>query len=77
MCVCVHRELNAFGARVVELCMGRLFVEQLEGHVYSCKHCRMHLAHVEELVSKVRDAQEGNENGIRGGVRVGLKWMER
>ena len=34
--------------------MGRLFVETLEGHVYSCKACRMHLAHVEELVSKVR-----------------------
>ena len=49
----------------VELCMGRLFVEQLEGHVYSCKHCRMHLAHVEELVSKVCDAQERGTRRIR------------
>ena len=51
--------------------MGRLFVEQLEGHVYSCKHCRMHLAHVEELVSKVCDSMRGTreETDTRGARR--------
>merc|ERR1712157_208238 len=33
--------------------------KQLEGHVYSCKHCRMHLAHVEELVSKSFHCRHG------------------
>ncbi|KAL9316257.1 hypothetical protein ACSQ67_017258 [Phaseolus vulgaris] len=33
--------------------MGRLFVVHLEGKVYSCKHCRTHLALYEDIVSKV------------------------
>lgn len=33
--------------------MGRLFVLSLEGKIYSCKHCRTHLALSEDIVSKV------------------------
>ena len=32
--------------------MGRLFVVSLEGKIYSCKHCRTHLALCEDVVSK-------------------------
>ncbi|CAL5363853.1 unnamed protein product [Camellia sinensis] len=32
--------------------MGRLFVVTLEGKIYSCKHCRTHLALCEDIVSK-------------------------
>ncbi|KAF1863944.1 hypothetical protein Lal_00031080 [Lupinus albus] len=32
--------------------MGRLFVVHLEGKIYSCKHCRTHLALSEDIVSK-------------------------
>lgn len=33
--------------------MGRLFCLQLEGKMYSCKHCQTHLALCEDIVSKV------------------------
>ncbi|XP_039061478.1 protein yippee-like isoform X1 [Hibiscus syriacus] len=33
--------------------MGRLFVVNLEGKVYSCKHCKINLALVDDIVSKV------------------------
>ncbi|KAL2930987.1 hypothetical protein RDABS01_036397 [Bienertia sinuspersici] len=33
--------------------MGRLFMVNLEGKIYSCKHCRTHLALSEDVVSKV------------------------
>jgi hypothetical protein len=33
--------------------MGRLFVVDLEGKIYSCKHCRTHLALYDDIVSKV------------------------
>ncbi|KAJ8764054.1 hypothetical protein K2173_004945 [Erythroxylum novogranatense] len=32
--------------------MGRLFVVNLEGKIYSCKHCKTHLALSEDIVSK-------------------------
>ncbi|XP_021674929.2 protein yippee-like isoform X2 [Hevea brasiliensis] len=32
--------------------MGRLFVVNLEGKIYSCKHCRTHLALYEDILSK-------------------------
>ncbi|XP_052199664.1 protein yippee-like isoform X2 [Diospyros lotus] len=32
--------------------MGRLFVVTLEGKIYSCKHCKTHLALYEDIVSK-------------------------
>ena len=37
--------------------MGRLFLEALEGRVYSCGQCGAHLAKAEELISKVGLAQ--------------------
>ena len=33
--------------------MGRLFVINLEGKIYSCRYCRTHLALYEDIVSKV------------------------
>lgn len=33
--------------------MGRLFVEELEGRNYSCKHCGTHLALHGDIISKV------------------------
>lgn len=33
--------------------MGRLYLVNLEGKIYSCKHCQTHLALYEEIVSKV------------------------
>ncbi|KAF5738457.1 protein yippee-like [Tripterygium wilfordii] len=32
--------------------MGRLFVVNLEGKIYSCKYCKTHLALCEDVVSK-------------------------
>ncbi|KMS95983.1 hypothetical protein BVRB_003430 [Beta vulgaris subsp. vulgaris] len=32
--------------------MRRLFVVHLKGKIYSCKHCRTHLAISEDIVSK-------------------------
>ncbi|XP_021618768.1 protein yippee-like isoform X3 [Manihot esculenta] len=39
--------------------MGRLFVVNLEGKVYSCKHCRTHLALYEDIVSKSFHCRHG------------------
>jgi hypothetical protein len=33
--------------------MGRLYLIQLDGPIYSCKHCHSHLANCDELLSKV------------------------
>jgi hypothetical protein len=33
--------------------MGRLYLIQLDGRIYSCKHCRSHLANSDELLSRV------------------------
>jgi len=33
--------------------MGRLFVVHLEGKIYTCRHCRTHLALSEDVISKV------------------------
>ncbi|KAG9451249.1 hypothetical protein H6P81_011214 [Aristolochia fimbriata] len=32
--------------------MGRIFTVELDGNIYSCKHCRTHLAFDEDIVSK-------------------------
>ncbi|XP_038893239.1 protein yippee-like isoform X1 [Benincasa hispida] len=32
--------------------MGRLFVVNLEGQIYSCKYCRTHLALYDDIISK-------------------------
>nr|XP_010318247.1 protein yippee-like isoform X1 [Solanum lycopersicum] len=39
--------------------MGRLFVLTLEGNIYSCKHCGIHLAHSENIVSKSFQCSHG------------------
>ncbi|EOY17828.1 Yippee family zinc-binding protein, putative isoform 5 [Theobroma cacao] len=39
--------------------MGRLFVVNLEGKVYSCKHCKTHLALCEDIVSKSFHCRHG------------------
>ncbi|KAK9813038.1 hypothetical protein WJX72_007877 [[Myrmecia] bisecta] len=39
--------------------MGRLYVESLEGRVYSCKHCGCHLASATDLVSKSFHSRNG------------------
>ncbi|GAB4831937.1 hypothetical protein Ancab_005952 [Ancistrocladus abbreviatus] len=39
--------------------MGRLFVVNLEGKIYSCKHCRTHLALFEDIVSKSFHCKHG------------------
>ncbi|KAE8661613.1 Protein yippee-like [Hibiscus syriacus] len=39
--------------------MGRLFVVNLEGKVYSCKHCKIHLALVDDIVSKSFQSRHG------------------
>ncbi|KAL9231433.1 hypothetical protein vseg_006664 [Gypsophila vaccaria] len=39
--------------------MGRLFVVNLEGKIYSCKHCRTHLALTEDVVSKSFHCRHG------------------
>jgi hypothetical protein len=37
--------------------MGRFFLLQLDGKVYSCRICKNHLASSDQLVSKVRLVQ--------------------
>ncbi|XWS07647.1 hypothetical protein CRYUN_Cryun41cG0007400 [Craigia yunnanensis] len=39
--------------------MGRLFVMNLEGKVYSCKHCKTHLALCEDIFSKSFQCRHG------------------
>ncbi|KDP44782.1 hypothetical protein JCGZ_01282 [Jatropha curcas] len=39
--------------------MGRLFVVNLEGKIYSCKHCKTHLALYEDIVSKSFHSRHG------------------
>ncbi|XP_012460015.1 protein yippee-like [Gossypium raimondii] len=39
--------------------MGRLFVVNLEGKVYSCKHCKINLALVDDILSKSFQSRHG------------------
>ncbi|XP_068637727.1 protein yippee-like [Aristolochia californica] len=39
--------------------MGRIFTVELEGRIYSCKHCQTHLALYEEIVSKFFHCSHG------------------
>ncbi|KAK1281298.1 Protein yippee-like [Acorus gramineus] len=39
--------------------MGRVFVVELEGRIYSCKFCRTHLALAEDLVSRSFHCRRG------------------
>ncbi|XP_047173047.1 protein yippee isoform X1 [Vigna umbellata] len=39
--------------------MGRLFVVNLEGKIYSCKHCHTHLALYDDIYSKTFHCRHG------------------
>ncbi|GLT51463.1 hypothetical protein SLA2020_248770 [Shorea laevis] len=39
--------------------MGRLFVVYLEGRIYSCKHCKTHLALDDDIISKSFQCRHG------------------
>ncbi|XP_062002717.1 protein yippee-like isoform X1 [Rosa rugosa] len=39
--------------------MGRLFLLTLEGHVYSCKYCRTHLALADDILSRSFHCRHG------------------
>ncbi|XP_054781617.1 protein yippee-like isoform X3 [Prosopis cineraria] len=39
--------------------MGRLFLINLEGSIYSCKHCRTHLALLDDIISKSFHCRHG------------------
>ncbi|KAF5778078.1 putative Yippee family protein [Helianthus annuus] len=39
--------------------MGRLFLVTLEGKIYSCKHCKTHLALCDDIVSKSFHCRHG------------------
>ncbi|XP_022151597.1 protein yippee-like [Momordica charantia] len=39
--------------------MGRLFLITLEGNVYSCKHCKIHLALSKDIISKTFHCRHG------------------
>ncbi|RXI08813.1 hypothetical protein DVH24_022957 [Malus domestica] len=41
--------------------MGRLFVVSLEGKIYSCRHCRTHLALCEDIVSRETAHEEAQK----------------
>ncbi|KAE9614999.1 hypothetical protein Lalb_Chr04g0250621 [Lupinus albus] len=52
--------------------MGRLFVVHLEGKIYSCKHCRTHLALSEDIVSKSFHSRHGKAYLFNKVVNVSL-----
>ncbi|KAL2940622.1 Protein yippee-like [Bienertia sinuspersici] len=52
--------------------MGRLFVVNLEGKIYSCKHCRTHLALSEDVVSKSFHCRHGKAYLFNKVVNVNL-----
>ncbi|KAK6943116.1 Yippee/Mis18/Cereblon [Dillenia turbinata] len=39
--------------------MGRLFLINLEGRIYSCKHCETHLAVAEDVISRTFHCRHG------------------
>ncbi|KAJ9180586.1 hypothetical protein P3X46_008806 [Hevea brasiliensis] len=39
--------------------MGRVFVINLEGSIYSCKHCQTHLALADDIISKSFHCRHG------------------
>ncbi|KAG8644889.1 protein yippee-like [Manihot esculenta] len=52
--------------------MGKLFVVNLEGKIYSCKHCRTHLALYEDIVSKSFYCRHGKAYLFNKVVNVSL-----
>ncbi|GJY50276.1 yippee-like protein [Tanacetum coccineum] len=56
--------------------MGRLFQVTLEGKIYSCKHCKTHLALCDDIVSKgmfCLSLQAWEGLSIRVNVTIGVK----
>jgi len=52
--------------------MGRLYLIQLDGRVYSCKFCRSHLAQSDELVSRAFHCRHGKAYLFNTVVNVSL-----
>ncbi|GMN41309.1 hypothetical protein TIFTF001_010535 [Ficus carica] len=52
--------------------MGRLFVVSLEGKIYSCRHCRTHLALCDDIVSKSFHSRHGKAYLFSKVVNVSL-----
>jgi len=52
--------------------MGRLYLIQLDGRVYSCKFCRSHLAQGDELVSRSFHCRHGKAYLFNTVVNVSL-----
>uniref|UniRef100_A0A2P2K2E9 Protein yippee-like n=1 Tax=Rhizophora mucronata TaxID=61149 RepID=A0A2P2K2E9_RHIMU len=56
--------------------MGRLFVVNLEGEIYSCKHCKTHLALCKDIVSKSFHCRHGKAYLFNKAVNVSVGVME-
>ncbi|CAB4284727.1 unnamed protein product [Prunus armeniaca] len=52
--------------------MGRLFAISLEGNIYSCKHCKTHLALVDDILSKSFHSRHGKAYLFHNVVNVTL-----
>ncbi|XP_008243868.1 PREDICTED: protein yippee-like [Prunus mume] len=52
--------------------MGRLFAISLEGKIYSCKHCKTHLALVDDILSKSFHCRHGKAYLFHNVVNVTL-----
>lgn len=53
-----------------ESSMGRLFVINLEGNFYSCKHCSTHLALSDDIISKSFHCRHGRAYLVNNVVNV-------
>nr|XP_024391412.1 protein yippee-like At3g08990 isoform X2 [Physcomitrium patens] len=56
--------------------MGRLYLIQLDGRIYSCRHCRSHLAQCDELVSKSFHCRHGKAYLFNTVVNVSVGPLE-
>ncbi|XP_023515367.1 protein yippee-like isoform X2 [Cucurbita pepo subsp. pepo] len=56
--------------------MGRLFVVNLEGQIYSCKYCRTHLALYHDIISKSFHCRHGKAYLFNKVVNVWLGKIE-
>lgn len=50
--------------------MGRIFIEHLEGRVYSCKSCKKHLAKLDDVMSKQFYSKSGKAYLFKSAVNV-------
>eukprot|EP00243_Klebsormidium_subtile_P005552 TRINITY_DN2235_c0_g1_i1.p1 TRINITY_DN2235_c0_g1~~TRINITY_DN2235_c0_g1_i1.p1 ORF type:complete len:130 (+),score=38.27 TRINITY_DN2235_c0_g1_i1:502-891(+) len=56
--------------------MGKLFIIQLDGRIYSCRNCRSHLAKSEELVSRSFHCRNGKAYLFNSVVNVSVGPLE-